>query len=258
MAGNVWEAGDFGRIAPGALSVGEFLCDEVPVYAGQAVLDIGCGTGNTALAAARRRAVAAGADPVEMLLERARERSRFEGLEVEWRLGGAESLPWDDASFDVALSSFGLIFCEEPRKAVAEASRVLRPGGSLAMTSWPLGCMNDELFRICSEVKPELKAIRVARDWGRENFAVESLAAGFAAIRILRRSFLPRANSVDQWLAGMKQFLAPVVLAYQGLDAAASLELDDRLKRLGSAHNAAPEHGYFARIPYLEIHCRKA
>ena len=90
MNSNIWEVGDFSKIAPAAQIVGEMLCDAIPVYAGDRVLDIGCGTGNTALAAARRKAQVSCTDPVPSLLEKARERAAFEGLAIEFREGGAE------------------------------------------------------------------------------------------------------------------------------------------------------------------------
>jgi ubiquinone/menaquinone biosynthesis C-methylase UbiE len=257
MTGNVWAAGDFGKIAPAAQGVGEWLCDEAPLYAGQRVLDVGCGTGNTALAAARRRTEVTGVDPVEFLLNQARQRAEFEGLTVDWRLGGAEALPCESASFDVVLSSFGLIFSGDAAGAVEEAARVLRPGGGFAFTAWCEGCLNDELFRICAAARPELQTIAGARDWGREGFVLEKLGRAFTGIRFVPRFFTARAVSVEAWLAGMKQFLAPVVLAYEGLSAAAAAELDECLLALGAAKNEAPEHGFFARVPYYEVHARK-
>lgn len=257
MTENVWAAGDFGKIAPAAQGVGEWLCDEVPLYAGQRVLDVGCGTGNTALAAARRRTEVTGVDPVEFLLNRARQRAEFEGLTVDWRLGGAEALPCESASFDVVLSSFGLIFSGDAAGAVAEAARVLKPGGAFAFTAWREGSLNDELFRICAAARPELQTIAGARDWGREGLVVEQLGRQFTEIRFVSRLFLHRAVSVEAWLKGMKQFLAPVVLAYEGLEEAAAAALDGQLLALGEGKNEAPEHGFFTRVPYFEVHARR-
>jgi ubiquinone/menaquinone biosynthesis C-methylase UbiE len=258
MNSNLWEAGDFARIAPGAQIIGEVLCDVVPVYAGDRVLDIGCGTGNTALAAARRRARVTGVDPVEKLLNRARERTRFEGLEIEYHLSGAEALPFVDESFDVALSTFGLIFSEDATASVSESARVLRPGGCLALTSWASTGMNYRLFEICAQACPTLASVSIAQKWGTESFAVEQLAQSFASVQIEKKIFYPRAHSVGQWLEGMKQFLAPVFLAYQNACAAEALELDRQFLALADLYNRNPEHGFFAHVDYLEIICRKA
>ncbi len=257
MSVNLWAAGDFSRIAPAAQIVGELLCDAVPVLAGDRVLDIGCGSGNTALAAARRRCRTAGADPVEALLERARQRAHFEGLEVEFQSAPAEALPFGDGQFDVALSSFGLIFSAEPEQAVAEAARVLRSGGALALTSWQCGSLNDALFAECLAGRQSLYGLHVARSWGKESFAVRLLARDFTEIRFLRREFLARALNAVQWLVGMKRFLAPVHLAYQGLGSEEAQALDERFLALGARYNEIAEGRFLARVPYLEIHARR-
>ncbi len=258
MNKNLWEAGDFSRIAPGAQIVGERLCDAIPVYAGDRVLDIGCGTGNTALAAARRRAVASGADPVEKLLNRAKERSLFEGVEIDFHLAGAEALPFADASFDVALSTFGLIFSDNAEASASEAARVLRPQGCLALTSWASSGMNHRLFEICGRARPEIISIEISRKWGTESFVVDQLSRHFVSVQIEKRPFYPRALSPEQWLAGQKQFLAPVFLAYENKTAAEAAELDREFLALAHLYNRKPERGFFAEIDYLEIIARKA
>ncbi len=258
MNKNLWEAGDFSHIAPSVQSVGELLCDAVPVYAGDRVLDIGCGTGNTALAAARRRASATGSDPVEKLLDRARQRALFEGVEIDFHLAGAEALPFADASFDVALSTFGLVFSDDPESSVREAARVLRPQGCLALTSWAATGMNNRLLEICGRARPEIAAIEVSRRWGTESFAVEQLSRQFASVTIEKRLFYPRALSLHQWLEGMKQFLAPVFLAYETATPAQAEELDREFLDLAQRNNQKPDRGFFAAIDYLEIICRKA
>jgi len=254
---NLWALGDFSKIAPRAIYAGESLCDAVPLYAGDRVLDVGCGTGNTALAAARRGAQVWGVDPVPALLEKARERAAFEGLEVSFDHGGAEALPYKDGPFDAVLSTFGLVFCEDHAKAVSEAARVLRPGGRLAFTSWAEGGITDLVFAKCVERRPEMASVIVERSWGSLTQIPVWLRSHFGALRIEHRKLAIRATSVEQWLGGMKQFLSPVVMAYEGLSEIDEAELDSELLQLGRKHNEAPEHGYFKRVPYLEIHCEK-
>ncbi|WP_051669405.1 class I SAM-dependent methyltransferase [Bryobacter aggregatus] len=253
---NIWNSGDFAKIAPAVMIVGELLCDAVPTYAGQRVLDLGCGSGNTALAAARRRAQVFGLDPIPTLLQRARERAAFEGLEIEFTEGSAEVLPYEAGSFDVVLSSFGMIFCEDWKAAVAEVARVLRPNGHFAFTSWTEGSLNDLLFAKCIAQRPDLQSVSVARDWGKLASIPAMLRSHFGSVRVTHRKLLARAASVEQWLDGMKKFLSPVYLAYEGLNGAAAAQLDAKLIALGQQHNQAPEHGFFAPVPYLEIHCR--
>src|SRR5215208_5149260 len=109
----MWSTGDFGVIGTRHVIVSELLCEAADVRTGSRVLDVACGHGNTALAAARRGAVTTGLDYVPALLERARERARAERLEIEWREGDAEELPFDDAAFDSVLSTFGVMFAPD-------------------------------------------------------------------------------------------------------------------------------------------------
>src|SRR5258708_29829585 len=102
------------------------------VCAGQGVLDVGCGTGVVAITAARRGAHATGLDLTPQLLERARENGRIANVTIDWHEGDAESLPFQEAAFDVVLSQFGHMFAPQPEVALAEMLRVLKPGGTLA------------------------------------------------------------------------------------------------------------------------------
>src|SRR5262245_9833492 len=102
-----WAAGDFAVFATEQVIVGELLCEAVDLRAGQQVLDVATGSGNTALAAARRSCEVVGLDFVPALLERGRERAAAERLPVTFREGDAEALPFPDGSFDVVLSTFG-------------------------------------------------------------------------------------------------------------------------------------------------------
>lgn len=131
-----WSAGDFAVVATMITIVGEELCETVDLHAGQDVLDVATGSGNTAIAAARRFTNVTGVDFVPALLERARERAAVEGLKIDFREGDAEALPLPDESFDVVLSTFGVMFAPDHAKAAAEMLRVLRPGGRISAAVW--------------------------------------------------------------------------------------------------------------------------
>jgi SAM-dependent methyltransferase len=252
-----WAEGDFAKIAVSSVVIGETLADDAPLYAGQRVLDIGCGSGNAAISAARRKASVIGVEPVEALLAEARRRTVGEGLEADYRVGSAEALPVDTGSVDLALSSFGLIFCEDPHAAAAEAARVLKPGGGLAFTAWKHGGLNDRLFAMCEQRGGSMPSITVARAWGREEQALRWLTPHFAGIRFETRVFRARALSLQHWLQGMKAFLAPVRKAYEGLDAVASAAFDEDLLALGARFNEDPTQGFYSRAEYLTIYCNK-
>src|SRR5580692_8409739 len=131
-----WTAGDFPKMGVELSIAGELLCESIPVLAGDRVLDIGTASGNTALSAARRRAIVTGIDITPALLERARLRAAAEGLSIDFRHGDATALEFKDGAFDVVMSTFGSIFAPDPEKTAAEMSRVCRSGGKIAMAVW--------------------------------------------------------------------------------------------------------------------------
>jgi SAM-dependent methyltransferase len=106
------------------------------VQPGERVLDVGCGTGNAALAAARLGAIVAGVDPAVRLIDVARERAEQESVALDLRVGDAVALPWPDHSFDVVVSVFGVVFARPADRAAAELRRVARPGGRIVWTAW--------------------------------------------------------------------------------------------------------------------------
>src|SRR3954453_13393006 len=144
----VWSKGDFAKIGVAAQIVQENLCEAVDVLPGSRVLDVACGAGNGAIAAARRNAEGVGLDYVPALLERGRERAAAEGYEVEFVEGDAQDLPFEDASFDYVISTFGAMFAPDQEKAAAELLRVCRSEGKIGMANWsPRGLVGGGMFK---------------------------------------------------------------------------------------------------------------
>jgi SAM-dependent methyltransferase len=131
-----WGAGDYDAIVEHIWGVGGDLVQRVGVQAGEEVLDVACGTGNATIPAAQAGARATGLDLTPALLDGARHRAAEAGVEIEWVEGDAENLPFDDASFDVVLSTFGCMFAPDHGRTAAETARVLRPGGRLGVAAW--------------------------------------------------------------------------------------------------------------------------
>jgi ubiquinone/menaquinone biosynthesis C-methylase UbiE len=130
------------------------LVRHASVRAGQRVLDVACGTGVVAVTAARLGAHVSGLDLTPELLERARENARVAGVDIDWHEGDVESLPFDDAAFDTVLSQFGHMFAPRPDVAVAEMLRVLKPGGTLAFSTWPPELYVGRTFLLVSRYMP--------------------------------------------------------------------------------------------------------
>ena len=133
-----WAAGDYAAVGSRILITSELLCESVDLRAGERVLDVACGSGNASLAAARRFCRVVGVDYVPALLDQARQRALAEGLDVAFREGDAEALPFPDGSFDVVLSTCGAMFAPDQERTADELLRVCRPGGRIGMlTSSP-------------------------------------------------------------------------------------------------------------------------
>lgn len=162
----MWSKGDFHRIGVSQVVAGELLVRALHVHTGERVLDVAGGSGNTALAAARRSARVTCTDIVPELLDRAEEHARADGLQLETRIADAQALPYPDATFDVVTSSFGAMFAPDQYTAAAELVRVLRPGGRLGMANWtPQGWVGAQ-FALQAHYLPPPPDIAPPTAWG--------------------------------------------------------------------------------------------
>ncbi len=151
-----WGRGAYENVAPVLLPAARALLRTARLRPGHRVADIGCGTGNVALLAARAGAEVTGVDPASRLLVVGEQAARHEGLGIRFLRGEAASLPVPDHSQDRVLSNFGIIFAADPAAAVAEMVRVLAPGGRIVFTAWLpgglLGRMNDVAAQMIRDV----------------------------------------------------------------------------------------------------------
>lgn len=216
---DVWGAGDYEAVAERILSVGERIVARVDVRAGERVLDVACGTGNATLPAARRGARVTGLDLTPRLLDVARARARAEGLEVEWLEGDAMALPFEDASFDVVLSTFGCMFAPDQERTAAELVRVLRPGGRLGIAAWtPTGAVGGMFRTVARHLPPPPAWARPPVSWGdpghaRALFAPLGIDVELAVERV---SF--RFESSERDVAEFAARFGPLVTARAALE----------------------------------------
>ena len=163
-----WASGDFAVIGTTLQIVGESLAEAVDLRAGERVLDVAAGNGNATLAAARRFARVTSTDYVPHLLDKAAARAQAEGLAVDFQVADAEALPFADGSFDVALSTFGVMFTPDQPRAASELLRVVRHGGRIGLANWTPEGFISELFRVIGAHLPPPAGLRSPLRWGDE------------------------------------------------------------------------------------------
>lgn len=184
---------------------------------GERVLDVACGTGVVALAAARTGARVSGLDLTPELLARARENASIAGVEIDWHEGDAEALPFADATFDVVVSQFGHIFAPRPDIAVREMLRVLKPGGTIAFSTWPPELYVGRMFALVARYMPPPPGVAPTAQWGHPDVVRERLGDAVTNLRFDRGTLHAPYLSVPHVRAFMEQSVGPIMRLVQML-----------------------------------------
>ncbi|CAA9435297.1 SAM-dependent methyltransferase [uncultured Rubrobacteraceae bacterium] len=248
-----WASGDYGAYGAALLIMSELLCEAVDLRPGQTVLDVATGSGNTALAAARRSCETTAIDYVPALLDRGRERAAAERLEVTFREGDAESIPFPDASFDVVLSTVGVMFAPDQEKAAGELLRVCRPGGRIGLTSWTPDSFAGEQGSLFGKYLPFSPGLKPPVLWGTQERLQELLSSGARDLRIARRSFVFRYRSVSHYLEVLRTQLGPTRETFLALGPAERERLVSELVDLVDRFNRSGDGTVVVPSDYLEV-----
>ena len=248
-----WSSGNYAIVGTTLQIVGEHLAEAVDLRAGEQVLDVAAGNGNATLAAARRFAHVTSTDYVPELLEKGAERARANGLDVRFQAADAEDLPFADGAFDVALSTFGVMFAPDQTRAARELTRVVRSGGRIGLANWtPEGFIGD-LFRLIASYVPPPAGVRSPMLWGTEPRIVELFGPDATDIRCERRRFNFRYQSAAHWIEVFRTFYGPTYKVYAALDPDRQASLTQDIGALLERQNVGGAHSLVVPSEYLEV-----
>jgi ubiquinone/menaquinone biosynthesis C-methylase UbiE len=247
----MWASGDFAVIGTTLQIVGETVCEAVNLGSNERVLDVAAGNGNATLAAARRFADVTSTDYVPALLEGGRRRADADGLVVTFAQADAESLPYANASFDVVLSTFGVMFAPDHQRAASELLRVCRRGGRIGLACWtPTGFLGD-LFRTVARHVPPVPGVQSPLLWGTDPH-LRTLFQGAAKIENTPRAFVFRYKSAEHFVDIFRSFYGPVHKAFLALDARGQAALEADLLALLRGADRGGEKGLIVAAEYFE------
>ncbi len=199
----VWSTGgkDYQQISRGIADSIEHCVLRLDPRAGERILDLATGTGWTSRLVARRGATVIGADIAAGLIDAARAQAAADGLAIDYQIGDAEQLPFEDGAFDAVVSTCGVMFASRPEAAAAELARVVRPGGRIALTTW---LSDGNLFKMFQVMKaympaPPTPAPPSPFAWGRTERIQELLGGAFDLTFEAGTSYYREPNAEAAW-----------------------------------------------------------
>lgn len=246
-----WASGDYAVIGNTLQIVGEELCEALDLRSNQRVLDVAAGSGNAALAAARRWCDVTASDYVPALLDRARERALAERFPIKIEIVDAESLPFADAAFDVVTSTFGAMFTPQHEKPAQEMLRVCRSGGKIGLANWTPDSFIGGLFKIIGWYLPPPLGLKSPALWGTKEHLV-ALFGQEATIHAEKRNFTMRYRSDEHWIETFRTHYGPVLKAFDALDPIQQKALHVDIKALIAQHNQARDGTMVVASEYLQ------
>lgn len=254
-----WSEGDFSMVAGVITGVANELVEALDIVPDERVLDVACGSGNGALAAARRAwGNTVGVDFVPALLERGRERAAAERLDVEFVEGDAADLPFGDSEFDVVISIFGAMFAPEHEKTAAELLRACKPGGRIGMANWVPDGGVGKMFMTIAKHAPPPPGVTSPLLWGTEDHLRELFGDAISDLRVERRAARQAFRSADHFLDFFRTYFGPTKVAYERVGPEGEEALTADLKAYLEEYNKAGERALVLEPEYLQVTALRA
>ncbi|HVD37530.1 MAG TPA: methyltransferase domain-containing protein [Solirubrobacterales bacterium] len=255
----MWAKGDFAEVAPLVVPVSEKLADSLQLLPDERVLDVACGSGNAALAAARRTwGNVTGADFVPALLERGRERAAAERLRVEFVEADAQNLPFGDGEFDVTMSVFGVMFAPDHQRAADELLRVTKSGGRIGVASWcPDGGLQDLFAAIVKHTggpPPGTPPVL----WGAEDHVRELFGDSVSDLRAERLKSRQAFRSPEHYIDFFRDYFGPIQAAFETVGAEGEQALRSDLEAVLENLSVGDQDALVVEPEYLQVLATRA
>jgi ubiquinone/menaquinone biosynthesis C-methylase UbiE len=253
-----WSTGNYAVVGTTLQIVGETLCEALDLRAGARVLDVAAGNGNATLAAARRWCDVTSTDYVPSLLESGRVRAEAEGHSIRFQEADAENLPFPDTSFDVVISTFGVMFTPNQQKAAAELARVCKPGGKIGLANWTPNSFIGQVFKTIGKYVPPAPGVQSPALWGTQARLDELFGKSAREIRTASRAFTFRYRSATHWLEVFRTYYGPMTKTFAALDASKQAAFTEDLLALMDSRNRSGDDTLVLPSEYLEIVIERA
>ena len=248
-----WSSGNYAVVGTTLQIVGEQLCEAIDLRSGSKVLDVAAGNGMVSLAAARRWCDVTSTDYVPALLESGRTRAAAEGFSIQFQEADAESLPFADASFDVVVSTFGVMFTPNQARAASELTRVCKPKGRIGLANWTPDGFIGQVFKTLGKYLPPPAGAKSPALWGTRAALEEMFGAHATSIKAEPRMFNFRYRSPENFLDIFKTYYGPVLKAFAALDEASRQQLHNDLYALIVRMNRSGDSTMVVPSEYLEV-----
>jgi SAM-dependent methyltransferase len=248
-----WSTGNYAVVGTTLQIVGENLCEALDLRSGERVLDVAAGNGNATLAAARRWAEVTSTDYVPALLEAGKARALAEGHTIHFQEADAENLPFGDASFDVVMSTFGVMFTPDQAKAASELARVCRPGGKIGLANWTPDSFIGQVFKTIGKYIPPAPGVKSPALWGTAARLEELFVGKARKIQATERAFVFRYRSPEHWIDVFRTWYGPINKAFGALDAEKQAAFSQDLMALIASRNRSGDETLVLPSEYLEV-----
>lgn len=250
----VWAQGDYPEVATYLVPAAEAIVEACGVGPDTTMLDVGAGTGNVAIAAARRGARVVASDLTPELIAAGKERTAREGLDIEWHEADAEELPFEDDGFDVVTSAFGAMFAPRADRTASEMVRVAKPGGKIGFAAWSLDGFQGQVLKVtASYMPPQPEGVDSPLSWGDEPTARERFEKYASAVEVKRGTVPWLFDSIEAWEQWGETKVPPIVVAKQLLPEDAFTKMRQESVAVAERFNKADDGAMNIDSEYLLV-----